>query len=62
MYVWGMEDSNEYALAQKGIQSLYNFFKEYGIPMTLTEVGINEEYFDKMAEDAVKYGGLAGAY
>lgn len=60
--VWGLEDSDEYALAKKGIQALYDFFKESGIPMTLTEIGIDEEYFEKMAEDAVKYGGLEEAY
>ena len=30
--------------------------------MTLSEVNIDDTYFDKMAEDAVKFGGLKYAY
>lgn len=61
--VWGFENSDDkFALANRAIDALEKFFVDCGIPMTLTEVGIDEEHFDKMAEDAVKFGGLADAY
>ena len=62
--VWGLEDESgdQYVLARKGIQALYDFLKGNNIPMTLTEIGIGEEYFERMAEDAVTYGRLANAY
>lgn len=49
-------------IATKAIDATENFFKEIGLPMTLTELGIQEDKFEIMAEDAVKYGGLAYAY
>ena len=60
--VWGLDDDDEFALAEKGIDALYGFFKENGIPMTLSELGIGTENFKKMAEDAVLYGDLANAF
>ncbi len=60
--VWGLEDDDPYVLARKGIQALYDFFVSVNLPMTLHEVGIDETHFEKMAEDAVKYGELLDAY
>lgn len=55
-----MED--KMAIAKKAIDATEDFFHELGIPMTLTQVGIDDSKFDVMAEDAVTYGGLANAY
>lgn len=60
--VWGLEGDDEMKLAEEGIQSLYDFFKSAGIPMTLTELHIDDQYFKPMAEDAVKLFGLQNAY
>ena len=37
-------------------------FKELEIPMTLSEVNIDETYFDQMAKHAVQYNSLNHAY
>lgn len=55
-----MED--KFIMANKAIDATEQFFKDCGIPMTLTEVGIDGTYFDKMAEKAVRFGGLSDAY
>ncbi len=60
--VWGLEGDDEMKLAEEGIQSLYDFFKSAGIPMTLTELHMDDQYFKPMAEDAVKLFGLQNAY
>jgi alcohol dehydrogenase YqhD (iron-dependent ADH family) len=54
--VWGLEGEDEHALALAGIDALENFFRENGIPMTLTELGIGTEHFADMAEKA-NFGG-----
>ncbi|MHC5216699.1 iron-containing alcohol dehydrogenase [Enterococcus sp. LJL128] len=53
--VWGIKEQDDFAAAKKGIQAVYDFFKACGIPMTLPEVGINEEKLSLMAEQAVKH-------
>ena len=61
--VWhlpNMED--EFAYANAAIDATETFFRNCGIPMTLSEVGINEEHFEVMAEKAVRIGGLKDAY
>lgn len=60
--VWHLPEEDKFIMAQKSIDATYDFFKSIGIPMTLKEVGIDETHFDKMAEDAVKFGGLKDAY
>jgi len=50
--VWGFDGDDEAALAQQGIDALEQFFKDSGIPMTLTELGIGEEHFAVMASHA----------
>ena len=46
--VWGLEGEGK-DLALKGIDALENFFKENDIPMTLSELGIDEKHFYDMA-------------
>lgn len=61
--VWHMElEEDKFALANKAIDATEEFFKSIGIPMTLTEVGIDSSHFEKMGEDAVKFGELDNAF
>ena len=50
--VWGLEGEDELALAEAGIDALEAFFRESGVPMTLTELEIPDEHFEEMAEHA----------
>lgn len=60
--VWSITEPDPYKCANQAIDATENFFVECGIPMTLGEVGIDETHFDRMAEDAVKFGNLKEAY
>ena len=53
--VWNVEEKVPMLAARIGIQKLYDYFKACGIPMTLSEVVINEEKFDEMAKQAVAH-------
>lgn len=59
--VWGL-DGNDETLAEAGIVALENFFREAGIPMTLTELGIGEEHFAEMAAHANRNDCLKNAF
>ena len=61
-FQWGLDGSDEAQLAQLGIDKLENFFKEVSIPMTLTELCINDENFRKMAEHADKVNYLRNVF
>lgn len=60
--VWDIHETDPYSCANQAIDATEKFFVDCGIPMTLTEIGIDETYFDRMAEDAVKFGNLGSAY
>ena len=60
--VWGLEGEDDHALALAGIEALENFFKESGIPMTLTELNIGTEHFEEMAAHANRGGYLEHAF
>lgn len=61
--VWHLpEMTDPFAYANAAIDATEEFFKNCGIPMTFSEIGINEEHFEVMAEKAVRIGGLADAY
>lgn len=53
---------DKFTVANEAIDKTEQFFKDCGIPMTLKELNIDETHFEKMAEDAVKLGGLQYAY
>lgn len=55
-------NGDKFAAANEAIDKTEQFFKDCGIPMTLKELNIDETHFEKMAEDAVKLGGLQYAY
>lgn len=59
--VWGIDGDDE-ETALKGIDALEKFFVESEIPMTLKEVGIDEEKFEIMAEKSNNNDRLIGAY
>lgn len=60
--VWGLDGDDEMALALAGIDKLDAFFRESGIPMTLTELGIGTENFEKMAAQANRCDCLKDAF
>lgn len=60
--VMGLEGSDETSLAKAGIDALESYFESTGLPMTLAEVGINEEHFEEMADHAREANNLEQAY
>lgn len=69
--VWGFgieKDEDDFNLddkmdiAKKAIDATEDFFTEIGLPMSLSELGIDDAKFEVMAKDAVKFGGLQHAY
>ena len=60
--VWGMQGNDEEKLARDSIDALEAFFRDAGIPMTLTELGIGEEHFADMAAAANAGGRLQNAF
>lgn len=57
--VWGVEEIDDMTAAERGIQATYDYFAACGIPMTLPEVGIDDEKFTIMAEQAVNHSRIA---
>lgn len=60
--VWGIDGEDETVLAKGAIEATRNFLKGLNIPMTLTEVGIDDSKFSEMAEHAERTGGLEYAW
>lgn len=51
--IWGVDPSlDPHEIAEKAIGATEAYFKEMDLPSTLRELGIDEEYFDEMAEKA----------
>lgn len=59
--IWELQGEDEHELALRGIETIENFFREYGLPKTLTDVGIGEEHFEDMARHANSTGRLTRA-
>lgn len=58
--VWGIDEAVPELAARMAIQKTYDFFKACGIPMTLPEVGINDDRdFAEMARQAVAHSTIA---
>lgn len=53
---------DKYEIANKGIEDLYAFFEEIGIPMHLKDVGIDESRIGEMAHHVAVNEGLENAY
>ena len=60
--VWDITEEDAYKCANMAIDATEQFFKECGIPMTLTEIGIDASKIDLMAEDTIKYNAMDRAY
>jgi len=59
--VWNIpENLGDFEIAKQAIERTAEYFEAMGLPSTLTEVGINEEKFDIMAQKAARH--LRGAY
>jgi hypothetical protein len=55
--IWGMsQNRNKKEAANSGIQKTREFFCSLGMPMAFSEVNIDEEKFEKIAEKAVYFG------
>jgi alcohol dehydrogenase YqhD (iron-dependent ADH family) len=53
--VWGINETDSMKAAKQAIQATYDYFQACGIPMTLPEVGIDDEKFTEMAKQAVAH-------
>ncbi len=60
--VWGIDSSlDKFDIANTAIDMTQEFFtKELGIPANLSELGIDNKYFDKMATQAVRGESIKG--
>jgi len=56
--VWEISEEDDYKAANAGIDKTEEFFKELGLPSTLSEVGIGEEKLSLMAKEAIRTSGL----
>ena len=59
--VFHLEDEDDTALAYKGIDELEKFFTETGIPMKLSQLGIDDSHFQEMAQHVNRSGRLSNA-
>lgn len=57
--VWDIRTEDVYQAAKEGIDKTAAFFASLGMPSKLSEVGIGEEKFTEMAEEAVRTSGIA---
>ena len=61
--VWNIDaNQSDREIAEQAIQKTEDWFRSLDIPMTLTEVGINEEHFEEMAQHCVDHEGVAYAW
>ena len=56
--VWDIDPAgkSEEELALAGIQATRDYFSRIGAPATLSELGIDDTHFDRMSEEAVRFG------
>ncbi len=61
--VWKLDPTLwKFEIANRAIDRTEEFFKSLGIPMKLSEVGIDDSKFEVMAKSCVGMGGLPNAY
>ncbi|NQT22881.1 MAG: iron-containing alcohol dehydrogenase [Candidatus Omnitrophica bacterium] len=61
--VWGIAKSKDnMAIANESIDKTREFFRLLGMPATLKEVNISDEYFERMAKDAIRDWGQIGYF
>lgn len=54
--VWNIQDGSDMEIAKKSIDRTKKFFASIGLPSTLSEININNEHFDIMAQKAADCG------
>ena len=59
--VWNLEGEGK-QLALKGIDALENFFKENDIPMSLSELNIDDTHFEEMAKHVSRNDRMLNSY
>ena len=57
--VWDIKDDDKFRAANEAIGRTEAFFESLGLPKTLDEVGIGNEKFQEMAEEAVRTSGVS---
>lgn len=57
--VWDIRNEDVYQAAKEGIDKTAAFFTSLGMPSKLSEVGIGEEKFKEMAEEAIRTSGIS---
>lgn len=60
--VWNLSALSDEELAYKGIEAVESLFQGIEIPKTLTELNIDDRFFDRMAEHANEGGRLEKIY
>lgn len=60
--VFGIENEDKEAAAREAIEKTEAFFRQMGMPVRLSEVGIDESRFEEMADKAVLNRGEIGAF
>lgn len=58
--VWGITETDDITAAKEAVKCTRNFFKQMNLPSTLSEVGIDDKYFEVMADKAEK--GCKGSF
>lgn len=58
--VFGLASVDEYEIARGAIKETRKFFDSLGLPSTLREVGIDDNQFEKMSNDAVARKNIVG--
>lgn len=57
--VWNIPKGDKYAMANEAIYKTEEFFKSLGLPLKLSEVGIDSKNFKIMADEAVRVSGIS---
>lgn len=60
--IFNAEGENDMESAELTIKALYDFFESLDVPMSFSQLDINSEHFDEMAEHAVEAEGLEYAW
>lgn len=59
--VWSIEENDNYTAAKKGIEKTRNFYTELGMPVKLSQAGIDESGFDDIINNTF-YGDTIGQF
>ncbi len=57
--VWDVAKEDDYEAAEEGIRLTEQFFVDMGLPMKLSDLGLDDSQFALMASEAVRTSGLA---